>query len=339
MQLSKTTSQQGQIPYVGVRRMGQGYGWEFTARNGHMFKKGDFSTAAEAALDYDDFISRNAPNTQNTNQKLGILKPSEVLELRKKIGNIPGKTPRMRKNGRQAGKSGFIGVRACGRSFYAQINRGGEYRHLGSFRRKEDAALEYDREAVARDGSRADTNISRGLLPPLEPLTFDPNKKTPATSQPVKIDEVKPPMYGREHLTPEQERKRQIEAARRMSDADIDDYEPAPAPKPAPKPAPVVKPAARPAPAMRERSSQKAVAVATTTPADDTQAIIRTAMDALRRASERRELELIERFETAMCTVESCQTAYHDALTVAIDRAAEMDNAVAEMRKLLASRT
>lgn len=343
--------------FLGVMRRGRAYGWSFSPRNGQSFTKSGYKTAEEAALAYDDFVAKNAPGRAETNQAMGYLKPRDVTRLRETLSKDDTK-PNGQKN-RKVGKSGFKGVSITAnraKPFKSQITLGGKNRTIGHYATAEEAARAYDAYVIETQGIDADTNLSRGLLPPLEEFVFDPRKK-PGSAPDKPADEAKPQMHISAFLTPEQERINQIEAARLMALDEEKEEEEEPEPstssvtviapsvvattsgdnkRKAPEPvaaSPEPPPLAAPIPEPEQAAPVGVSEIADT----DTQAILKTALAAMRKVTENREKEFRDKCSSALICLEERVNEYHKSLEIVIDKAAELDLAIAEFKQLLSS--
>ncbi len=202
--------------YKGVMRRGSKYAWEFISNTGHSLRKAGYDTAEEAAYAYDEAVIKVTGGHGITNQTLGFLKPRDIVKIREKLAKQEVHTPTTKHRGKSVGATGFKGVRQTKSKknpFNAQITVNGKYVHLGSFPTAEVAARAYDQYALQHQGIDAETNVSLGLLPPLEEPVFNPNK---TISQNSGNNVNKEEDVIKTHDSYEQERERQLQAARIM---------------------------------------------------------------------------------------------------------------------------
>ena len=225
--------------YKGVSRRGTKWGWQYNSSQGY-FSKGGFDSAEEAAYAYDQFLTTQAGPQADTNQALGLLKPKDVAAVREKL---EAREKPQRKRSRAVGKTGFKGVspaKSKSKPFSANISIKGKIVYIGSFETAELAARAYDSYALRYIGTDAETNVSLGLLPPPEEKRFIPTIVKRSINIPeissVSVSESatvplsnnsddREPETTYQALTPEQERERQIEAARIMAEREKEDQE------------------------------------------------------------------------------------------------------------------
>ena len=199
--------------YKGVMRKGSKWAWRYESASG-AFAKGGYDSAEEAAYHFDEFLIAHLGGDAETNQALGMLKPKQVLSIREKLTKADRPTSKM--GNRKVGKSGFKGVhknKSKSKPFQTLITINGKQIYIGSFPSAEDAARAYDVAALQYQGSDAETNVKLGYLPPVKEPVFNPGKP-PKTH----VDSPSPVITRCE--SPEDERNRQIEEARRMMASD-----------------------------------------------------------------------------------------------------------------------
>ncbi|WP_225760241.1 AP2 domain-containing protein [Leclercia sp. Marseille-Q4284] len=217
--------------YKGVRRMGSKYGWVYEDGRTSQ-KKGGFDTEAEAAYNYDEFLLHYIGPNADTNQALGLLKLKTVLEIRDKIQK--SERPAIKKDKRcgKLGVSGFKGVsptKSPTKPFKAQIVINNKYVQIGTYKTAEEAARAYDAFVLNQIGTKAITNISLGLLPPIgeteviKPVLNKtpcplPRVDLPPVANDAEENESPIPSYEHScvHRTPEEEREAQRLAALAM---------------------------------------------------------------------------------------------------------------------------
>lgn len=336
--------------YKGVSRCGSAYGWKWVSNNGQLYQKAGYTTPEEAAYAYDEFVTANTEGRGETNQMLGYLKEKTILKIREKISKEEKHTPKANPLSK-VGKAGFKGVyitKSKKSPYTSQLAHDGKIISLGSFPSAEEAARAYDAAVIRFKGPNADTNLSRGLLPPLEEHIFDPKLKrkdvtnndnnqrnnvvsTNNTASTLSLDPV------------ELERQRQIEAARKMIDDEEEDdqqelrssvslTETAPPPAQAEKPqAPEAITAAAslsPAPVRQDITAPEPEQPVAEDPFAEVIATVRRALaeDEARRMGAMR--LLLDRISSE---VEGYQKAAMDL----IDRGAAIETAISSLRNML----
>lgn len=223
--------------YKGVMRRGSKYGWKYEDGKTSRHKSG-FSTAEDAAYDYDEFLIGYIGGHAETNQSLGILKPKQVASIRQRIEHSK---PQSRYKGRAIGAAGFKGVsfvKSKAKPYKAQASDGQRRITIGTYATAEEAARAYDDFVSRHMGNDAITNASLGLIPAaggesaITATVTPPKPPQPASAAVASISNAdhhyKQPgtrdtMQVYTPFSVEDERAAQIIAAQSMQDIDDED--------------------------------------------------------------------------------------------------------------------
>lgn len=354
--------------YQGVTRKGSTFSWRYEGVGG-VFGKGGYETAEEAAYDYDEFlIAKMGPDNAITNQVLGLLKPKTVLAVREKISS----KERPIRKANVKNKTGFKGVvqnkNKYAKRFSANCCVKGKVVYIGSYETPQAAARAYDDFARKHIGRDAKTNESLGLIPPrteeeLAQFQAQNSATTKPNSSPLSPvqsgttsglpeddddydDEPQPAslLHGSGgYLSPEDERLKQIEAARTMAQAeDIEEEEeeehPAVTAQPkanetAPPGEPVILTPAPPLSSVPVGTglSGELILAANSTAEDmrrQAEALLRAAADADNKQLKNEMLNIIE-------TISHEVEGYQKELMRMIDHGAEIEQAISRLKNML----
>lgn len=329
--------------YKGVSRRGSKWGWQYNSSSGY-FSKGGFDSAAEAAYAYDEFLNAHTGGNADTNQALGLLKPKDILAIREKI--TARERPRIKKS-RALGKSGFKGVtksKSKKNPYTAHLSTNGKMVYLGAFATAEEAAREYDKHALRYIGADAETNQKLGLLPPIVEPVFDPNKGKKIRS--VNNNAVAPSRVESDSanesrlLTPEEERERQIQAARIMAEMEAAELakeeepeEQAPAAAAAPEVVSVVEAAPAASQIINEPRTGEHIPALPANP----QSLRERAAELMRQAQEAERHEALKHVTQIVSAIAEAVKGYQKAVSDLVDYGADLEGQLSRLQNLLTS--
>ncbi|HCR1107380.1 TPA: hypothetical protein OMU21_004959 [Klebsiella aerogenes] len=338
--------------YKGVSRCGSSYGWKWVSNNGQHFQKGGYETPEEAAYAYDEFVTASTEGRGETNQMLGYLKEKTILKIREKVTKAEKHIPKCHKSSK-VGKTGFKGVyetKSKKKPYTSQIAHDGKLISLGSFVTAEDAARAYDAAVLKYKGLTADTNLSRGLLPPLSEHKFDPNKKRQDLS--LSDNNQRNNILSSNNtanvisLDPyDVERQRQIEAARMMAADEEEDDQPTPRSsvsltQAAPPPAQAEKPQASAAATAAAAASISPAPVPQDITAPEPELLVAEdpfagVIATMRRALAEDEARRMGAMRLLLDRISAEVEGYQKAAMELIDRGAAIETAISSLRNML----